>query len=320
MCEWNRCSSNFFNVFGLNIGDEIIVPSFTYVATAEVISLLGFTPVMANVDLDTFNISIKDIKPLITKKTKAIVPVHLFGQSCDLEPIMNFASKHNLYVIEDNAQAIGADYTFKNGTNKKTGTIGHIGTTSFFPSKNLGCYGDGGAIFTNDSELASKIKMIANHGQEKKYFHKITGCNSRLDSIQASILNIKLKYLDEYSKSRNQMAEIYDESFSKIPYIIIPKRQYNSTHVFHQYTLKIKNNLRDNLINYLKENKIPSMVYYPIPLYKQEAFKFYVEKDFIIKDVEKICKSVLSLPIHSEIKNSSQKYIIEKIKEFFKIS
>tara|TARA_Y100001958_G_scaffold82898_1_gene56147 strand:- start:26812 stop:27948 length:1137 start_codon:yes stop_codon:yes gene_type:complete len=302
---------------GLNIGDEIIVPSFTYVATAEVISLLGFTPVMANVDLDTFNISIKDIKPLITKKTKAIVPVHLFGQSCDMEPIMNFASKHNLYVIEDNAQAIGADYTFKNGINKKTGTIGHIGTTSFFPSKNLGCYGDGGAIFTNDSELASKIKMIANHGQEKKYFHKITGCNSRLDSIQASILNIKLKYLDEYCKSRNQMAEIYDESFSKIPDIIIPKRQYNSTHVFHQYTLKIKNNLRDNLINYLKENKIPSMVYYPIPLYKQEAFKFYVEKNFIINDVEKICKSVLSLPIHSEIKNSSQKYIIEKIKEFF---
>ncbi len=209
----------------LKPGDEVICPSFTYVATAEVISLLGLTPVMADVDPDTFNITAELIKPLITSNTKAIVPVHLYGQSCDMEEIMDLANEFDLYVIEDNAQAIGAKYTFSDGTVKNTGTIGHIGTTSFFPSKNLGCYGDGGAMFTNDDEIAKNLKMIANHGQQAKYYHKVTGCNSRLDSIQAAILNIKLKYLDDYSASRNKMAEEYDRGFSKIPELSVPKRQ-----------------------------------------------------------------------------------------------
>ena len=234
----------------LKSGDEVICPSFTYVATAEVISLLGLTPVMADVDTDTFNITAELIRPLITSNTKAIVPVHLYGQSCDMEGVMDLAKEFNLYVIEDNAQAIGAKYTFRDGTLKNTGTIGHIGTTSFFPSKNLGCYGDGGAMFTNDDEIAKNLKMIANHGQEVKYYHNVTGCNSRLDSIQAAILNIKLKHLDNYSVSRNKMAEEYDRSFSKIPELSIPKRQYNSTHVFHQYTLKVKSQLRSKLIEF----------------------------------------------------------------------
>ena len=303
----------------LKPGDEVICPSFTYVATAEVISLLGLKPVMTDVDPNTFNITADLIKPHITKKTKVIVPVHLFGQSCDMENILDLANKNNIYVVEDNAQAIGSKYTFKNNSIKMTGTMGNIGTTSFFPSKNLGCFGDGGAIFTNDDYLAGKLKMIANHGQEKKYYHKITGCNSRLDSIQASILNIKLKYLDEYNLSRLQMAEEYDKNFEKIEGLIIPKRQYNSSHVFHQYTLKLKDsNLRKSLIKYLNENKIPAMIYYPVPLYKQEAFNNYVEKDFEYKNIEELCNSVISLPIHSEIENSNQSHIIKTIKQFFK--
>lgn len=301
----------------LKPGDEVICPSFTYVATAEVISLLGLTPVMADVDPDTFNVSAKLIKPLITKKTKAIVPVHLYGQSCDMEEIMCLAKEFNLYVIEDNAQAIGAKYTFSDGSVKNSGTIGHIGTTSFFPSKNLGCYGDGGAIFTNDDEIAKNLKMIANHGQEIKYYHKVTGCNSRLDSIQAAILNIKLNYLDDYSAARNKMAEEYDRNFSNIPELIIPKRQYNSTHVFHQYTLKIKSGLRSKFIDYLNACNIPVMIYYPLPLYKQEAFSNYVVDSFHIKNVEELCSTVFSLPIHTEIENSSQDFIIQKVKGFF---
>ena len=304
----------------LNPGDEVICPSFTYVATAEVISLLGLTPIMTDVDHNTFNITVDIIRPHITNKTKAIVPVHLYGQSCDMEGIMNLAEELGLYVIEDNAQAIGAKYTFSDGTVKNTGTIGHIGTTSFFPSKNLGCYGDGGAIFTNDDEIAKKLKMIANHGQEVKYYHKVTGCNSRLDSIQASILNIKLSYLDDYALARNKMAKNYDDSFSKIPELTIPKRQHNSTHVFHQYTLMVKPELRGALIDFLRENKIPVMIYYPIPLYKQEAFSNYVNSDFEIPNVEQLCCSVFSLPIHTEIESSSQEYIIQKVKEFFKKS
>jgi UDP-2-acetamido-2-deoxy-ribo-hexuluronate aminotransferase len=302
----------------LNPGDEVICPSFTYVATAEVISLLGLTPVMADVDSDTFNISADIIKPLITNETKAIVPVHLYGQSCDMEGIMDLAKEFDLYVIEDNAQAIGAKYTFSDGIVKSTGTIGHIGTTSFFPSKNLGCYGDGGAMFTNDDEIAKNLKMIANHGQEVKYFHKVTGCNSRLDSIQAAILNIKLSYLDDYAASRNKMAKNYDENFSKIPELTVPKRQCNSTHVFHQYTLKIDSKLRNSLIDYLKENNIPVMIYYPVPLYKQEAFNSCVNRDFKIANVEQLCNTVFSLPIHTEIENSSQEFIIKKVKDFFK--
>ena len=301
----------------LKPGDEVICPSFTYVATAEAISLLGLTPVMSDVDPNTFNITAELIKPLITSNTKAIVPVHLYGQSCDMQEIMDLAKEFDLYVIEDNAQAIGAKYTFSDGTVKNTGTIGHIGTTSFFPSKNLGCYGDGGAMFTNDDEIAKNLKMISNHGQQVKYYHKIIGCNSRLDSIQAAILNIKLKNLDDYSASRNKMAEEYDRNFSKIPELSIPKRQYNSTHVFHQYTLKVKSELRTNLIDYLKVNNIPVMIYYPVPLYKQEAFSDFVMNGFNINNVEELCSTVFSLPIHTEIEYSSQEFIIKKVKDFF---
>tara|TARA_Y100001958_G_C21245351_1_gene574998 strand:- start:3889 stop:5016 length:1128 start_codon:yes stop_codon:yes gene_type:complete len=302
----------------LDPGDEIICPSFTYVATAEVISLLGLTPVMADVDPYTFNISAEKIKPLLTKKTKAIVPVHLFGQTSDMEEIINLARNENIKIIEDNAQAIGSKYTFSNGNIKFAGTIGDIGTISFFPSKNLGCFGDGGAMITDDDELASKLKMIANHGQEKKYHHKITGCNSRLDSIQAAILNIKLKYLDDYILNRNKMAKYYDEFFHDIEEINIPKRQFNSTHVFHQYTLKVNNLKRNKLKEYLLSHGIPSMVYYPIPLYKQEAFKKYVNKNFKINNIESLCQTVLSLPIHTEIENSKQEFIVNKVKDFFR--
>lgn len=302
----------------LKAGDEVICPSFTYVSTAEVIALLGLIPVMADVDPNTFNITAANIKPLITPETRAIVPVHLYGQSCDMENIMLLAEEYNLYIIEDNAQAIGAEYTFNNGTVKSTGTMGHIGTTSFFPSKNLGCYGDGGAIFTNDDLLAKKLQMISNHGQEIKYYHKITGCNSRLDSIQASILDIKLKFLNKYSVARNQMASKYDEAFKNISDLETPIRQENSTHVYHQYTLKTKPECRDQIIDYLKKKGIPAMIYYPVPLYRQEAFSRYVNSNFEIPNIEKLCKSVFSLPIHTEIESSNQDYIIEEVQNFFR--
>ena len=244
-------------MMGLDLkhGDEVITADFTFAATVEVIALLQLTPVLVDVDMNNMNISLDGIRKAITSKTKAIVPVHLFGRAANMDAIMEIAKEHNLYVIEDNAQAIGAKYTFKDGTLKSTGTIGHIGTTSFFPSKNLGCYGDGGAMFTNDDKIAKNLKMIANHGQQVKYYHKVTGCNSRLDSIQAAILNIKLNHLDSYSFSRNKMAKNYDENFSDIQELSIPKRQQNSTHVFHQYTLKIVPELRNALIKFLKENK-----------------------------------------------------------------
>lgn len=243
----------------LQPGDEVICPAFTYVATAEVIGLLGLTPVMVDVDPKTFNLTASEVEKAITPNTKAIVPVHLYGQSCDMEPIMKLAEKHNLYVIEDNAQAIGAEYTFSDGRFAKSGTIGHIGSTSFFPSKNLGCYGDGGALMTNNDNLAQKMRMIANHGQEKKYYHKVLGCNSRLDTIQAAILNIKLIYLDQYSAARNKMASYYDEAFYGIEDLEVPVRQLNSTHVFHQYTLKVNNGRRNELQQYLMELGIPSV-------------------------------------------------------------
>ena len=302
---------------GLKPDDEIICPSFTYVSTAEVISLLGLKPIMSDVDPHTFNITASNIEPLITSKTKAIVPVHLYGQSCDMEEILKIADKYNLFVIEDNAQAIGAKYSFSNGDIKFTGTMGHIGTTSFFPSKNLGCYGDGGAIITNHENLERKIRMISNHGQIKKYHHHIIGCNSRLDSIQASVLNIKLKYLDNYSSNRNIMADKYDEAFSKIDDIVEPYREERSSHVFHQYTIKLNPKVRDKLMKYLKEKNIPSMIYYPIPLYKQKAFNKYVCKDFEILNIENLCKSVLSLPIHTEYESSGQNKIISEILKFF---
>ena len=302
----------------LKRGDEVICPAFTYVATAEVIGLLGLTPVMVDVDLETFNLTAKNIENAITSKTKAIVPVHLYGQSCDMEPIMQLAEKHQLYIIEDNAQAIGADYTFSDGRVVKTGTIGHIGSTSFFPSKNLGCYGDGGALMTNDDTLAQKMRMIANHGQEKKYYHKVIGCNSRLDTIQAAILNIKLNYLDQYSKARNKMASYYDEAFYTIQELEIPARQHNSTHVFHQYTMKVKNGKRNELQQYLLELGIPSMIYYPLPLYKQEAFQQFVSPYFKLETIEQLCDEVLSLPIHTEMNMEEMYFICTSIQSFFK--
>ena len=304
---------------GLKPGDEIIVPAFTYVASAEVIALLGLTPVMVDVDYLTFNITLSNIEKALSAKTKAIIPVHLFGQSCDMEPIMEFANKHHLYVIEDNAQAIGAVYTFSDGTKKHTGTIGHIGCTSFFPSKNLGCYGDGGALLTNDNKLAERIRMIANHGQQVKYHHKVIGCNSRLDTLQAAILNVKLKHLDEYCKKRNQAAQYYTQQLKNIKDIIVPKELPNSTHVYHQYTIKVLNNKRDMLKQFLAEAGIPSMIYYPLPLQEQEAFNEISIVAEVLDTAEKLAYSVLSLPIHTEITTSQQDEVIRRIKEFFSI-
>ena len=307
-----------FMALELNPGDEVICPAWTYVATAEAAAILGLVPVMCDVDPDTFNVTADYIEPLITKKTKAIVPVHLYGQSCDMMPIINLAKKYDLKIIEDNAQAIGCKYTFNNDKVISTGTIGDIGTTSFYPSKNLGAYGDGGAIFTNNDQLADKIFLAANHGQNKRYHHKIIGCNSRLDSIQAEILNVKLKYLSEYNQNRAIMANNYNLAFKKIKEIQTPKVIENSTHVYHQYTLKIMNNKRDQFKEYLSENGIPSMIYYPIPLYRQQAFKKYVSHNFKLPITEELSKNVISLPIHTELENSNQDYIIEKVINFFK--
>ena len=301
---------------GLQPGDEVIVPAFTYVATAEVIALLRLVPVMVEVDPDTFNITPEIIEPAITPRTRAVIPVHLFGQCADMQPIVELARQHGLYVVEDNAQAINADYTFNNGQIKKAGTIGHIGTTSFFPSKNLGCYGDGGALFTNDDELAAKMKMMANHGQIKRYYHEMVGCNSRLDAIQAAVLNVKLKHLDEYCTARQQVAAYYDKEFEGVPGITTPARQHNSTHVFHQYTIKIKGNKRDELGAHLTSNNIPFGIYYPLPLYRQKAFaKFYKGKPLPV--VEELCNSVLSLPIHTEMNDDLLAFITTKVREFF---
>jgi UDP-2-acetamido-2-deoxy-ribo-hexuluronate aminotransferase len=301
----------------LKPGDEVIVPAFTYVATAEVIGLLQLKPVMVDVDPKTFNVTVKAIEKAITKKTKAIVPVHLFGQSADIEAIMILAKAHNLFVIEDNAQAIGADYTFANGEKKKTGTIGHIGCTSFFPSKNLGAYGDGGAMFTNDDELAKKIRMIANHGQSRQYYHDEIGCNSRLDSIQAAILDIKLKHLNTYSAARQAAAARYDRGFRANKNLVVPKRATNSTHVFHQYTLQIKNGKRAELIEFLNEKGIPAMIYYPVPLYKQTAYSGFWKKKKDLKVTEQLCETVFSLPMHTELDGATQSVIIDAVNSFF---
>jgi dTDP-4-amino-4,6-dideoxygalactose transaminase len=302
----------------LKPGDEVICPAFTYVATAEVIGLLGLVPVMVDVDRESFNLTVEQLRNVLTSKTKAIVPVHLYGQSCDMEPILNFAKENNLFVIEDNAQALGAEYTFSDGTKRKTGAMGDIGTTSFFPSKNLGCFGDGGALITNDDDLFSKIKMIANHGQIKKYHHQVLGCNSRLDSIQAAILNIKLKHLDSYASNRNLMADYYYDKLKDIDGLQLPKKIENSTHVFHQYTVKVKNGNRNNLQIYLRNLGIPSMIYYPLPLYKQNAFKNYVSSDFNLPVTEILCDQVLSFPIHTEMKIEDMDFVCDAIIQFFK--
>ena len=302
----------------LNEGDEVIVPSFTYVATAEVIGLLKLKLVMVDVDLQNFNITYNSIKNAIGPKTKAIVPVHLFGQCADMEPILELAKEYGLFVIEDTAQAIGAEYTFSDGTIKKAGTMGHIGCTSFFPSKNLGCYGDGGAIYTFDKILAQKIKMISNHGQVKKYVHKYIGVNSRLDSIQAAVLKIKLKYLDQYNSARRSAGNLYDSLLANIEGVQTPVREVYSTHVFHQYTLIVKNGKRDELKNHLENLGIPAMIYYPIPLNEQEAFSDIGIISGTLENTEHLCNSVLSLPMHTELSNEQQKYISAHIENFFK--
>jgi dTDP-4-amino-4,6-dideoxygalactose transaminase len=301
----------------LKPGDEVIVPAFTYVATAEVIGLLNLKPIMVDVDEDNFNISVENIRNAITNNTKAIVPVHLYGQCAEMEAIMNIAKEFNLFVIEDTAQAIGAEFTFRDGQKKQAGTIGDIGCTSFFPSKNLGCYGDGGALYTFNKVLADKIKMIANHGQVIKYIHKYIGVNSRLDSIQAAILNIKLKHLNSYSNERRNAANRYDQLLQDIKQIETPKRTLNSTHVFHQYTIKVKNGERDALKKHLENLGIPAMIYYPIPLNEQEAYVNIGHVSGALTNTNYLCKSVLSLPMHTELTEAEQVHISKMIHSFF---
>ena len=302
---------------GLQPGDEVIVPSFTYVATAEVICLLKLEPVMVDVDPHSFNMSVSAVRDAMSLKTKAIMPVHLFGQCVDMEPLLEIANEFGLFIIEDCAQAIGAKYSFSNGETKQAGTMGNIGCTSFFPSKNLGCFGDGGAIYTRDKSLADKIRMIANHGQEKKYIHKYIGVNSRLDTIQAAVLNVKLKYLDKYILARQKAADIYDELFSELNTVIVPHRSSSSTHVFHQYTLQIKSNKRSELKNHLGQEGIPSMIYYPIPMNKQEAFKKRSRVYGNLFNTNYLCSSVLSLPMHTELSEEQQVYLANILKSFF---
>ena len=294
---------------GLKPGDEVITPTFTFIATAEVVALLGLTPVVVDVDWDTMNISVDSIRKAITPRTKAIVPVHLFGQCADMEAIMSIAQEHNLYVVEDACQAIGAEYTFADGTKKQAATIGHIGCTSFFPSKNLGCYGDGGAIFTNDDELAAQMRAIANHGMVIRYHHDQVCVNSRLDSIQAAILDVKLPHLNEYISARQKAAAYYDHAFANHEHILIPVRDERSTHVFHQYTLRLKDVDRDALREALAAAEIPAMVYYPIPLHMQKAYQDsrYQVGDFPV--AEKLAACVLSLPMHTELDDEQLEYI-----------
>jgi len=300
----------------LKPGDEVITADFTYVATAEVIALLGLKPVLVDVVPDTFEIDVNAIEKAITPKTKAIVPVHLFGQCADMDAIMALAKKHNLYVIEDTAQAIGAKYTSTDGSTKQAGTIGTVGCTSFFPSKNLGCYGDGGAIFTNDDALAAKIRMIANHGQSVQYIHDSIGVNSRLDSIQAAILRIKLRDLNNYAAARNKAADFYDKAFANHPKLKTPARTKFSDHVFHQYTLQLVDVDRTALREFLASKDIPAMIYYPIPLHLQKAYldPRYKAGDFPV--TEKLCACVMSLPMHTELDEETLKYITESVLEF----
>lgn len=298
---------------GLQPGDEIITPSFTYIATTEVIALLRLTPVFVEVDPKTFCIDPAAIEKAITPRTKAIVPVHLYGQAAPMEQIMEIAEKHGLYVIEDNAQAIGCEYIFENGTRQKTGTIGHIGATSFYPSKNLGAFGDGGAIFTNDDELAARMKMIANHGQSRQYYHDVVGCNSRLDSIQAAILGIKLKHLDEYASARQQAAAYYDQAFAGHPAITTPAHAAYSSHVYHQYTILMEGVDREGLKKYLAEKGIPAMIYYPVPGHRQKMFEQFNVASLDLPVTDWLTQRVISLPIHTELDEEQLAYITSHI-------
>jgi UDP-2-acetamido-2-deoxy-ribo-hexuluronate aminotransferase len=305
----------------LKPGDEVITPSFTYIATTEVIALLRLTPVFAEVDPKTFCIDPEHVRKLITPKTKAIVPVHLYGHAAHMEEIMVIAKEYNLYVIEDNAQAIGSNYTFSNGTKKKTGTIGHIGSTSFYPSKNLGAFGDGGALFTDDDTLAVKMKMMANHGQTERYYHDVVGCNSRLDTIQAAVLNEKLKHLDEYIAARRAVADFYDAAFADNKKISTPFRAAYSNHVFHQYTILLNgaeniSSYRDGLHKFLADNKIPSMIYYPVPGHKQKMFVSFGTAAISLPVTDWLTERVISLPVHTEMDEEQLAFITTKVLEY----
>ena len=305
----------------LQPGDEVITPSFTYIATTEVVALLRLKPVFVEVDPKTFCIDPEAIRKAITPKTKAIVPVHLYGHAANMEDIMKIAAQHNLFVIEDNAQAIGADFIFSDGTKKKTGAIGTIGCTSFFPSKNLGCYGDGGAIFTNDDALADKLKMIANHGQKVRYYHEMVGCNSRLDTVQAAVLKIKLRKLDEYIAARRKAADYYDAAFANHPHITTPYRAANCKHVFHQYTLTLDGysnvaEVRNGLNEYLATQKIPSMIYYPVPAHRQKMFAAFGGNDYNLETTDWLTDRVISLPMHTELEEEQLQLITSEVLNF----
>ena len=302
---------------GLKPGDEVITPSFTYIATTEVVALLNLTPVFVDVDPVTYCMDIESLKKAITPKTKAIVPVHLYGQAAPMEEIMAIAKEHNLYVIEDNAQAIGCDYTFSDGTKKKTGTIGHIGATSFYPSKNLGAFGDGGALFTNNKALADKMAMIANHGQSERYYHDVVGCNSRLDAIQAAILNIKLAHLDAYNNARQAVAKYYSDTFAGIAQIVTPATAKYTTHVFHQYTMQLKQVDREKFIAHLSAKEIPCMIYYPVPGHLQKMFSHHNNTHLELPVTDALTPCVCSLPIHTEMDAEQLSYIVEGVKSFF---
>ncbi len=301
---------------GLKAGDEVITPSFTYIATVEVAALLGIKPIFVEVDAKTFCIDPEAIEKAITPKTKAIVPVHLYGQAANMEAIMKIAAAHKLFVIEDNAQGIGNDYTFTNGTTKKTGSIGYIGCTSFYPSKNLGAYGDGGAMFTDDDDLAAKLRMIASHGQSKRYYHDVVGCNSRLDAVQAAILDIKLQHLDEYIAARRKAADFYDAAFANNKKITVPFRDANNNHVFHQYTLLVEGVNRDGLHQFLADNGVPSMIYYPVPAHRQKMFDAFGGSNYNLPVTDWLTERVISLPIHTELDEEQQSFIVSKVLAF----
>jgi len=305
---------------GLKPGDEVITPDFTFIATVEVVALLGMTPVLVDVDPLSFTIDTKKLEEAITPKTKAIIPVHLFGQCANMDEIMKIAKKHSIYVVEDTAQALGADYYLNDGSKVKAGTVGDIGTTSFFPSKNLGCYGDGGALFTNNDDLANEIRSITNHGMKVRYHHDRIGVNSRLDTIQAAILNVKLRYLEQYNSARIKAADYYDSKLKSCSRLVVPSRVKWSNHIFHQYTLKVIDTNRDELIKHLASFGIPSMVYYPVPLHKQKAFEPYksINGNFDYPVSDLLANTVISLPMHTEMDEATLNFICDKVLSFFK--
>ncbi len=302
----------------LNPGDEVVTTPFTFISTIEVIRLLGLKPVLVDVREDTFNLDPSLLERVLTERTKAIAPVHLFGQCAQMEEIMGLANKHNLFVIEDNAQAIGATYSFSNGEKKRAGTMGNIGTTSFFPSKNLGCFGDGGALFTNDDELGERLRALVNHGMKQRYYYDFVGVNSRLDTIQAAILRVKLMQLDSYHRARQRAADFYDSALSAIKGLKVPARSNFSTHVFHQYTIQVPADSRDSLKSFLQEKGIPAMVYYPVPLHLQHAYGDLGYKLGDLPVSEGLCGRVLSLPMHTELEDDQLKYITDQVRTFFK--